>query len=68
VNIAWLTIARTIRQHRLVAYYLLACAFAWWPWILYARGDSPAVIIGLGPFVAAMIVLAITESRRGSEF
>jgi hypothetical protein len=59
-------LALRIGQHRLVAYYLLACALAWWPWMLYARGMSPAVIIGFGPFLAAMIVLAWTEARHAA--
>src|SRR5689334_4686820 len=65
VNAVRSTAALSIRQHRLVAYDVLACALAWWPWILYARGSSPAVIIGFGPFLAAMIVLAFTEGKQG---
>ena len=53
-------------QHRpLTWFFVLACAFSWWPWILYARGLSPQPIVGFGPFLAAITVLGLTRGRTG---
>jgi membrane protease YdiL (CAAX protease family) len=58
-------IARLVRRHPLVVFFLLACAFSWWCWPLYAAGLSPAPTIGFGPFLAALVVLPITHGRAG---
>jgi uncharacterized protein len=34
-------------------------------WILYSVGLSPSPIVGFGPFLAALVVLAVTEGKRG---
>ena len=48
-----------VRRHPLIAFFLLAYAFSWWPWPLYALGLSPSPIVGFGPFFAAVVVLAL---------
>jgi uncharacterized protein len=53
-----------VRQHPIIAFFVLACALSWWPWILYTADLLPTPIIGL-PFLAAFIVLAITEGKSG---
>jgi uncharacterized protein len=44
---------------------VLAYALSWWPWILYALDLSPQPIAGFGPFLAAIVVLAITRGKTG---
>jgi uncharacterized protein len=50
-----------VRDNQLTAFVILACALSWWPWIWYqydsVAADAP--ILPLGPFLAALTVLAI---------
>jgi hypothetical protein len=54
-----------IRRHPLITFFVLAFVLSWWPWILYAFDLVPNPIGGFGPFLAAMIVLAVTEGKTG---
>jgi hypothetical protein len=54
-----------VRKYPLSAFFVLAVALSWWPWILYSLDPAPFPIVGFGPFLAALIVLAITEGKRG---
>jgi uncharacterized protein len=54
-----------VRRHPLMAFFVVACAFSWWPWPLYAFGLSPSPIIGFGPFFAAVVVLALIGGKAG---
>lgn len=54
-----------VRRHPLIAFFVLAYAFSWWPWPLYAFGLSPSPIVGFGPFFAAVVVLALTGGKAG---
>ncbi|MEP9394082.1 MULTISPECIES: CPBP family intramembrane glutamic endopeptidase [Gordonia] len=65
---------QSVRWRRLVAYWLLACAFSWSWWIPLALTDVavgpgqgwPSHLPGLlGPAVAAVVVVAVTEGREG---
>jgi len=58
-------LASLIRRYPLVSFFVLAYALSWWPWILYAFGLSPAPIASFGPFLAALVVLAITQGKSG---
>ena len=53
------------KRHPLIAFFVLAFALSWWPWILYAFGLYPAPIASFGPFLAALVVLAITQGKSG---
>src|SRR5215218_6144100 len=44
---------------------MLAFALSWWSWILYSLDLAPNPIIGFGPFLAALVVLALTEGKSG---
>ena len=39
-----------VKRHPLIAFFVLAWALSWWPWILYAFGLSPTPIASFGPF------------------
>jgi uncharacterized protein len=54
-----------IRRYPLITFFVLAYALSWWPWILYALDLLPQPIVGFGPFLAAIVVLAITRGKTG---
>ena len=54
-----------VRRYPLITFFLLAYALSWWPWILYALDLSPQPIVGFGPFLAAIVVLAISRGKTG---
>src|SRR5688500_10941734 len=54
-----------VRRYPLTAFFVLAYALSWWPWILYSAGLVPNPIVGVGPFLAALVVLAMTEGKTG---
>ena len=54
-----------IRRHPLVAFFVLAYALSWWPSILYSLDLSPQPVAGFGPFLAALVVLALTSGKAG---
>ncbi|HEY6664293.1 MAG TPA: CPBP family intramembrane glutamic endopeptidase [Propionibacteriaceae bacterium] len=54
-----------VRRYPLTTFFVLACALSWWPWILYSVGLVPTPIVGVGPFLAALVVLAVTEGKSG---
>ena len=54
-----------LNRHRLTTFFILAYALSWWAWILYALGLFPNPIASFGPFLAAIIVLALTEGKAG---
>jgi membrane protease YdiL (CAAX protease family) len=55
-----------IRRHPLITFFVLAYALAWWIWILYAFGITfLGPIFALGPFLAAIIVTALTRGTAG---
>jgi membrane protease YdiL (CAAX protease family) len=58
-------LAKVVKQYPLVAFFVLACALSWWPSILYALDLVPTPMAGFGPFLAALVVLAITRGKSG---
>src|SRR5215203_2023701 len=54
-----------IRRHPLITFFVLAFVLSWWPWILYSFDLVPNPIVGFGPFLAALVVLAVTEGKTG---
>src|SRR5829696_8672673 len=54
-----------IRRYALISFFVLAYALSWWPSILYALDLLPQPIVGFGPFLAAIVVLAITQGKTG---
>jgi uncharacterized protein len=53
-----------VRRRPLVAFFVLAYALSWWPTPFYAAGLLPSPIVGFGPFLAALVVLAVTPKAR----
>src|SRR5215212_10488857 len=58
-------LASLIRRYPLVSFFVLAYALSWWPAILYALDLVPQPIVSFGPFLAALVVLAITRGKTG---
>jgi uncharacterized protein len=56
-------VVEPIRRRPLLSFFLLACLLSWWPAVLYAVDASPLPIASFGPFLAALIVLALTGGR-----
>jgi membrane protease YdiL (CAAX protease family) len=54
-----------LRRAPLVAFLVLACLLSWWPWPLYEAGLMPLPIASFGPFLAALVVLGVTQGRGG---
>lgn len=58
-------VASFVKQHPLISFVVLTYILSWWPALLYLWGiDSPGVA-GFGPFLAALVVLALTEGKPG---
>jgi membrane protease YdiL (CAAX protease family) len=58
-------ISAFVRRRRLIAFFVLAYALSWWAWPLYALGVLPNPVASFGPFLAAIVVLALTEGKAG---
>ena len=58
-------ISALVKRHPLAVFFILAYALSWWAWILYALGLFPNPIASFGPFLAAIVVLAVTEGKAG---
>jgi membrane protease YdiL (CAAX protease family) len=58
-------ISALVKRHRLTTFFILAYALSWWAWILYALGLFPNPVASFGPFLAAIVVLALTEGKAG---
>ena len=54
-----------IKRHPLITFFVLAYPLSWWPSILYAFDLLPQPIVGFGPFLAALVVLALTSGKSG---
>src|SRR5215203_4000915 len=55
-----------MRRYPLITFFVLAYALAWWIWILYAFDITfLGPIFALGPFLAAIIVTAVTRRTAG---
>ena len=54
-----------VRARPLVAFFVLAYALSWWPSLIYLATGSGPPILGCGPFLAAVTVLALTSGKVG---
>jgi CAAX protease family protein len=55
----------TMQRHPLIWFFVLAYALSWWAWIPYELGVLPNPVASFGPFLAALIMLALTRGKRG---
>jgi uncharacterized protein len=53
------------KHHRLLAFFVLAFALSWYPWVLALTQRRTSGPNPLGPFVAAIILTAIVNGRTG---
>ncbi|HEY6409739.1 MAG TPA: hypothetical protein VIY29_19955 [Ktedonobacteraceae bacterium] len=54
-----------LKRHPLIAFFVLAYALSWWPWILSALHLVPTPVFAPGPFVAALVVIALSSGKTG---
>jgi len=54
-----------LKQHRLVAFFVLAFALSWYPWLIALMRGRTSGPNPLGPLVAGIIVTAIVSGRSG---
>jgi membrane protease YdiL (CAAX protease family) len=54
-----------VRRHRLAVFFGLTFLLTWWSWPFQALGLAPTAHWTVGPLLAALIVLALTEGRAG---
>ena len=59
------TVSSWIKQRPFASFVILAYLFSWWPSLLFVWGMSPIGVAAFGPFVAALVVLGVTEGKPG---
>ena len=57
-------VRRFVKRHPLVTFFVLAYALSWWP-AIPSLDLWPEPVIGVGPFLAAVAVLALTSGKAG---
>jgi uncharacterized protein len=59
------TLTAFARRHQLAAFFVLAYALSWWAWVWYRLdpGHVDAPILPVGPFLAALLLLAVVGGR-----
>jgi membrane protease YdiL (CAAX protease family) len=58
-------LSSVVRRHPLVTFFVLAFALSWLAWPAWASGLYPNPVFSFGPFLAALVVLAITHGKTG---
>ncbi len=59
------TLSSVTKRHALLVFFILTFVLSWWAWLLYPFGLWPIPIFPAGPFLAAIIVLALTVGKPG---
>ena len=54
-----------VRRHPLISFFVLTYLLSWWGWPVYYVNHSAPPIASFGPFLAALVVLAMTLGRSG---
>ncbi len=54
-----------MKRNPLVCFVILSYIFSWWPSLLLVWGMSPIGVAAFGPFVAALVVLGVSEGKAG---
>jgi membrane protease YdiL (CAAX protease family) len=58
-------ILAVVKRNPLAVFIVLTYALSWWPAFLYVWGLSPVGVAAFGPFLAALVVLSLTEGKSG---
>ena len=58
-------ISSVAQRHPLVTFFVLAYALTWWASIVYAVYPNPFPVFPYGPFLAAILTLALTSGKSG---
>ena len=51
-------------RHRVGLFLTLAFALSWWPWPLALTNPSSTAMVSFGPFIAALVVVAVAGGRH----
>ena len=55
-----------VKRHPIITFFVLAYALSWLAWPMWASGFYPiAPVFSFAPFLAALVVLAITRGKSG---
>ena len=60
-----MTLQSPVRRHPVIWFAVLSIVLSWWAWPLYSLGLIPVPVASFGPFLAALVVLAVTEGKSG---
>ena len=60
-----MTLQSPARRHPVIWFAVLSIVLSWWAWPLYSLGLIPVPVASFGPFLAALVVLAVTEGKPG---
>jgi uncharacterized protein len=59
-------LSSVVKRHPLISFFVLAYALTWLAWPMWASGFYPiAPVFSFAPFLAALVVLAITHGKSG---
>jgi len=56
---------QSVRRHPLIWFAVASIVLSWWAWPFYLFGLLPNPIAAFGPFLAALLILALTEGKSG---
>ena len=60
-----MTLQLRVRQHPLIWFAAMSILLSWWAWPLYELGWLPIPVAPFGPFLAALLILMVTEGKCG---
>src|SRR3712207_5436192 len=59
-------LSSVVKRHPLITFFVLTYALTWLAWPMWASGFYPiAPVFSFAPFLAALVVLAITRGKSG---
>src|SRR3712207_9287713 len=59
------SLSSVVKRRPLVTFFVLTYALTWLAWPVWAFGLYPNPVFSCGPFLAALVVLAITHGKSG---
>jgi uncharacterized protein len=54
-----------VKSHPIIMFFVLAYALSWWGVILYTINHDLPPVASFGPFLAALVMLAVTHGKAG---